>query len=242
MIAADMRSSSDFAEVVALEEADGHECLFVHRDIITKTSLFFQRHVNIQTVRRGRDASPYTLLLESVEEFKPYITWCYTGSVSDNVTERNAAGNCPLAFEEYKRGTWLLDAQYANAILDKLMEQEFDAKTLISHCREMFRLGLQGSKLWQWYVKHLAAKMASKDLVQGCGREEARDGEEGLPRVLLEDVLLKVIQCRETAEFLAAPTAADREKYHMSEETVEGFWVVWLKTQGLNSSGLREHV
>ncbi|CAK1359286.1 hypothetical protein CB0940_05518 [Cercospora beticola] len=226
-----MVSSSDFAEVVALQSGDGMTRMLVHKDIITKKSLRLQRELVSQDLYRLADWPATTYLADSLDALKLYVTWCYTGSVSEDVTRRDSSGDWLIAFAEYKCGLWLLDAQYANAIMDKLMEQDFDARTLIDHCCEMVQHGLERLKIWQWYIHRLAAKISSDDLIRS-GKEQKYCEPEGLPRVLLEDVLFEMTKCREQSEVsTAGPISADREKYHMSEETVEGFWEAWVTNE-----------
>ncbi|PPJ55977.1 hypothetical protein CBER1_03561 [Cercospora berteroae] len=162
---------SDFAEVVDLQSEYDDVRIHVHKDIITQRSLRIRRELTSDNVFHCSHPYPGSRdVAESLDALKPYITWCYTGSVSDGLALRDLTEDWLVVFAEYKTALWLLDAQYANAILDKWAEQDFDAGTLISHCREMIQHGLQGSKLWQWYVDCLAAKMSTKDFVRVVGR------------------------------------------------------------------------
>lgn len=200
--------------------------MWVHRDVISRSSLFIKAQL---------EKGPIVLLgeielqswdaydLAKVSVLNDYIHWLYTGAVV------NAVGNkydvTDLAWQ-WKIGIWLRDPDYANAVMDKLIVDEcmYDLENKIFFGIEFQAQGFRGSKLWNWVVDCIgaAASAANMGAVQVVD-----DSVEGL---FFHDVLMKVLSRIDHPEKHQIPVLADREKYHLTKETLEDTRAVWMET------------
>lgn len=220
---ADSQYSPDFFNLVEIKSRDGLTGMWVHRDVISRSSSFIKAQL---------EKGPIVLLgeielqrwdayhLAKVSVLNDYIHWLYTGAVVNGVGNK-----CDLTdfAWQWKIGTWLRDVDYANAVMDKLIVDEYmyDLENKIFFGCKLRVQGLRGSKLWNWVVDCVgaaasAANMGAVQLVD--------DSVEGF---FLQDVLIKVLSRIEDPQKHQIPVIADREKYHLTKETFEDTREVW---------------
>lgn len=222
---ADSQYSPDFMNLVEIKSRDGLTSMWVHQDVISRSSLFMKTQLEKGTiVLMGEIKLPGLdcYRLAKLSELKDYIHWLYTGAVA------NSFGNsCADLALQWKIGVWLRDLDYANAVMDKLIMREYDdAVTIFSGFEDHLEEALQGSKLWHWAVDSIGAVASTANI----GRlraplitTEIHSGED-----FLMDVFMKMLSRIEDPENHQIPVIADREKYHLTMETFEDTRAVWM--------------
>lgn len=201
--------------------------MWVHQDVISRSSAFIKTQLEKGTiVLMGEIKLPRldAYRLAKLSELKDYIHWLYTGAVANSFGD-----SCAALAGQWKIGLWLRDLDYANAVMDKLLMREYDdGVTLFSGFEDHLEEGLQGSKLWHWAVDSIGTVASTANM----GRlrfplitTEVLSGED-----FLMDVFMKVLSRIEDPEKHQIPVIADREKYHLTMETLEYTRAVWMNT------------
>lgn len=162
--------------------------------------------------------------LAKLSELKDYIHWLYTGAVANSF--RNSCADLAL---QWKIGVWLRDLDYANAVMDKLLMREYDdGVTIFPGFEDHLEKALQGSKLWHWAVDSIGAVASTANL--GMLGKPLMETEMECGDCFLMDVFMKVLSRIEDPEKHQIPVIADRQKYHLTMETLEDTRAVWMDT------------
>lgn len=221
---ADSQYSPDFLNLVEIKSRDGLTGMWVHRDVISRSSLFIKAQLEKGPIVLLGEIEPQhsdAYFLAKVSVLKDYIHWLYTGAVVQGIG--NTYDFTRLAWQ-WKIGIWLRDLDYANAVMDKLIVDEYmyDLKDKILFGLQLREEGLRGSKLRDWVVDCIGAAASAANMGQVRHMDGFVEGR------LFQDVLMKVLSRIEDPEKHQIPVIADREKYHLTMETLEDTRAVWM--------------
>lgn len=200
--------------------------MWVHRDVISRSSLFIKAQLekgSVIVLGNGGNPDFEELFVPDLEPLQEYIHWLYTGVVTNGIED-----SCLRLVWEWKASLWLRDPDYANAVMDKLIMREYDnGVTIFSGFEYHLEKALQGSKLWHWAVDSIGAVASTANL--GMLGEPLMETEMECEEYFLMDVLMKVLSRIENPEDHQIPGMADREKYHLTKETIEDDREAWIK-------------
>lgn len=200
--------------------------MWVHRDVISRSSLFIKAQLekgSVVLLGNGGHGAFEEIFESELEPLQEYIHWLYTGVVTNGIED-----SCLRLFWEWKASLWLRDPVYANAVMDALIMREYDNEvTIFSGFEDHLEKALQGSKLWHWAVDSIGAVASTANM--GSLRAPLIYTEMECGDDFLMDVFMKVLSRIENPEDHQIPAMADREKYHLTKETIEDARKAWIE-------------